>query len=346
MRCRILPSIIDGGSFMKPLTISFNNVFIKACSSVSGPKEKEGPLGEYFDYSFSHERANQKTFELGEKEMIEKAIEILLKKAKMPVDNISLMLGGDLSNQIAISNLVAKDLPLSFIGLYSACSTMILSLNLASVFVSSSYCDNVLCFSSSNYGTSERQFRYPLEYGVFKKAQTTITVSGCGACIVSNEKSRIRVNSATFGKVEDLKWDDVSDMGSPMAYAAYKTIKGHLENRKLNSSDYDLILTGDLSTLGTRILRELFEKDHNPLFNHLDAGNLVYSSSDKTKFMGGSGCGCITLASFGYIFKKMIKGDYKKVLLVGTGALHSQTSVQQKLTIPVVAHLIELEVVK
>ena len=44
---------------MKFLTLDFNNVFIRACSSVSGPKEKEGPLGSYFDYSFESERADQ-----------------------------------------------------------------------------------------------------------------------------------------------------------------------------------------------------------------------------------------------------------------------------------------------
>ena len=36
----------------------------------------------------------------------------------------------------------------------------------------------------------------------------------------------------------------------------------------------------------------------------------------------------------------------KKVLLVGTGALHSKTSVQQNNVIPVVAHAIEIEVVE
>ncbi|MBE6132007.1 MAG: stage V sporulation protein AD [Erysipelotrichaceae bacterium] len=330
---------------MNYLTLSFNNVFIRACSSVSGPKEKSGPLGNFFDYSFENERANQKTFEKGEVEMLKTSLEILLKKAKLPIDKISLCIGGDLSNQIALSNLIAKDLPLSFIGVYSACSTLILSMNLASVFVSSSYLDNVLCFSSSNYGTSERQFRYPLEYGIFKKDTTTITVSGAASCIISNEKSRIRVNHSTFGKVEDVMWDNVSDMGSPMAYGAYETIKHHLKNTSSKIEDFDLILTGDLSTLGSKILKELFLEDSINLYNHQDAGNLIYGE-DKSKFMGGSGSACIGLTSFGYIFKKMINKEYKKVLLVGTGALHSKTSVQQNNVIPVVAHAIEIEVVE
>ena len=68
---------------MNYLTLSFNNVFIRACSSVSGPKEKSGPLGDFFDYSFENERADQKTFEKGEVEMLKTSLEILLKKAKL-----------------------------------------------------------------------------------------------------------------------------------------------------------------------------------------------------------------------------------------------------------------------
>ena len=38
--------------------------------------------------------------------------------------------------------------------------------------------------------------------------------------------------------------------------------------------------------------------------------------------------------------------ELKKVLLVATGALHSQTTVNQKLNIPAIAHAISLEVVR
>jgi stage V sporulation protein AD len=41
----------------------------------------------------------------------------------------------------------------------------------------------------------------------------------------------------------------------------------------------------------------------------------------------------------------MLNKKYKKVLLVGTGALHSSTSVQQKASIPIVAHALEIEVI-
>ena len=40
----------------------------------------------------------------------------------------------------------------------------------------------------------------------------------------------------------------------------------------------------------------------------------------------------------------MKKGKLKKVLLVATGALMSQTMANQKLTIPAIAHAVSLEV--
>ena len=42
----------------------------------------------------------------------------------------------------------------------------------------------------------------------------------------------------------------------------------------------------------------------------------------------------------------MLKKEYKRVLLVATGALMSTTMVNQKLTIPSIAHAISLEVIE
>ena len=42
----------------------------------------------------------------------------------------------------------------------------------------------------------------------------------------------------------------------------------------------------------------------------------------------------------------MKKKNLKKVLIVATGALHSTTTVNQKETIPAIAHAISLEVLK
>jgi hypothetical protein len=88
---------------------------------------------------------------------------------------------------------------------------------------------------------------------------------------------------------------------------------------------------------------DLFKYDGIELTNHFDCGENIFAR-DKKFFCGGSGCACIGLLSFSYIKNMMKKGVYKKVLLVGTGSLHSVTSVNLKLPIPSIAHAISLEV--
>ena len=45
-----------------------------------------------------------------------------------------------------------------------------------------------------------------------------------------------------------------------------------------------------------------------------------------------------------YILEKMRNKELKRVLLVATGSLHSQTMVNQKKSIPSISHAISLEV--
>ncbi len=325
------------------LTLKFKDVYIQSSAAVAGPEEANGPLKPYFDYCFDSIYANQKSYEEGEKEMSKTAILTALKKSGLSSKDIDVAFGGDLTDQLAVSNFLAKEMPYSFIGVYGACSTAMLSLALAATFVSSKCAKNALCFSSSNYGSAERQFRYPTEYGIEKKDATTITVSGAGAALVGTRATKIKVIACTFGQVHDVQWTDVNDMGSPMAYAAFDTIASHLKHSKKTFKDYDLIMTGDLSEVGSKILKEMFEKEGKVFYNHIDSGSLVYEQGEKDKFSGGSGCGCIAITTYGYILNKMSRNEIKRILLVGTGALHSKTSVGQKNVIPVVAHAVELE---
>ena len=43
--------------------------------------------------------------------------------------------------------------------------------------------------------------------------------------------------------------------------------------------------------------------------------------------------------------KKLFYKKNKKILIVGTGALHNPTLVNQKKSIPAIAHVVELEVI-
>ena len=73
---------------------------------------------------------------------------------------------------------------------------------------------------------------------------------------------------------------------------------------------------------------------------------MIFDLDNQPVYAGGSGPACAPLVTYSYIFDLMKKKELNRVLLVATGALHSQTTVNQKLTIPSIAHAISLEAVK
>src|SRR5699024_7217755 len=58
---------------------------------------------------------------------------------------------------------------------------------------------------------------------------------------------------------------------------------------------------------------------------------------------GGSGTACSAVVTFGHLIQKLKTGKLKRVLCVATGSLHSPMTVQQKNTIPVIAHAVSIE---
>ena len=76
--------------------------------------------------------------------------------------------------------------------------------------------------------------------------------------------------------------------------------------------------------------------------NYADCGCMMYDKTERV-FMGGSGAGCSAAVLNSYVIKKLQKGEFKRVLLVSTGALMSTTTSQQGETIPGIAHAVELE---
>jgi hypothetical protein len=75
--------------------------------------------------------------------------------------------------------------------------------------------------------------------------------------------------------------------------------------------------------------------------NHIDAGSIIYKE-EQEKYNGGSGPVCLPLVLFNNILKQK---KYKKILVIATGSLHSPVLVNQKHSIPSIAHLISLEVI-
>ena len=327
-------------------TVKFNNVYVVASSTIGGLKEKEGPLFKYFDNTYDDLYCECKTFEQAEQKMLKESIDTVLKKSKLRDKDIDIMFGGDLLNQITSSTYVSRDYSIPLIGTFGACSSSMLTLGLASSYVEAGFAKKAMAFTSSHNATAERQFRYPTEYGVQKPDTTTYTVTGAGAIIVSDIISDIKVTSFTIGEVTDYEFNDANNMGVAMAPAAYNTLKQHFKDMNRDPNYYDLILTGDLSTYGKRIILELFKKDNIELSNYDDCGLIIYDKKNQDVFAGGSGCACCALTTYGYVLDKMKKKELKKVLVVATGALLSPTLIQQKETIPCIAHAVSLEVLE
>ena len=77
--------------------------------------------------------------------------------------------------------------------------------------------------------------------------------------------------------------------------------------------------------------------------NHIDCGEIIFDNENQNTDAGGSGCGCSAVVFTGYLYKKLMKKEIKKVLLVSTGALISTTSSLQGETIPGIAHAVAIE---
>lgn len=325
-------------------SIKFNNVYLRTTATVSGPREKKGPLGDTFDYSYMDAYCECENWEQAEMKLQSKAMGIALEKAGITSDEIDVIVGGDLNNQIAITNYNIRKFDIPFLGIYSACATSVEAMIIAALLIDKSGFDNVLTVTSSHNSTSERQFRYPTEYGGQKPNSMTSTATGAGVSIISKSAAPIKITGATIGKVIDPSLFDSQDMGRTMAPAAANVLKQHLEDFGRDVDDYDLILTGDLSKYGSIVFREIL-KEFNIIVknNYKDAGNLLYDTEKQEVFAGGSGIGCISLVAFSSVIEKMKSGLYSRVLLIATGALLNPIMVAQNESIPAVAHAIVLE---
>lgn len=323
-----------------------SEVYLNSTGTAVGPMESEGPLGALFDVKYNDLHCNEKNWELAERRLMEDSIASCLSKAKLTNDDINFFLAGDLLNQVVTANYVARGNEIPFLGIFGACSTSMESLAVGAALVDGGFAQRVVAAVSSHNATAERQFRYPTEYGGQKPDTATFTVTGAGAALISNEPSPIRITSATIGRVQDLGIKDPFDMGSAMAPAAADTIMTHLKETGMAAEDYDLIVTGDLSAVGAPIVKMLLkEKGIDVSNNHRDCGLMVYRP-DQEVFAGGSGCGCSAVVTYGHLVKELMSGSLKRILVVATGALLNPTMIQQKESIPTIAHAVALEGIK
>ena len=326
-------------------TIFFKNEpRITSFAAICGSKEKVGILGEYADITLEDDMYEESTFEKAECKMLTNAIALAIKKGGYEDRDIDALFSGDLLNQIISASFAARDYDFPFLGMYSACSTMSESILMGAAMVNAGYCNRIVAATGSHFASAERQYRFPLEQGTTRPPQSQWTVTGAGGCVIANEDKGIKVVSGTMGKVVDYGVTDVNNMGAAMAPAAAATIIQHLVDTNTSPEDYDLILTGELGALGSRILKDLtWEKGFDISSNHVDCGEIVYKVIER-EFQGGSGAGCSATVLNSYILSKMNAGLYSRVLFAATGALLSTVSSGQGESIPCISHAVQLEV--
>ncbi|WP_244833303.1 stage V sporulation protein AD [Clostridium sp. BJN0001] len=312
--------------------------------SVVGPKEGNGPLKSYFDKILNDDTCGKDSYEKAESNMMFTAISEAMKKASLTENDIDYLFAGDLLNQIISSSFAAREFSIPFFGLYGACSTMAESLSLGSIIMDGGFANYVVAATSSHFSAAERQFRFPLDYGTQRAQTAQWTVTGSGAMILAHTGNFPKVTYVTTGKVEDFGQKDANNMGAAMAPAAVATIAAHFNDTGRKPEDYDLIATGDLGSVGKKLADKLMlEYGYDISKEHVDCGEIIFDSKSQNTNSGGSGCGCSAVVFSGYIYKRLLRKEIKKVLLVSTGALMSTTSSLQGETIPGIAHAVAVE---
>ena len=282
---------------------------VRGFASVAGKKEREGPLGDQFTATVQDTTFGEKSWERAERRMQQMTLELALEKAGLTDADLDAAFAGDLLNQCIGSSFSLRNRGVPTLGLYGACSTMAESLLLAAMSVSGGYARTALAMTSSHFASSERQYRFPLGYG---------------------------------GSIVDRGICDANNMGAAMAPAAFATLRAHFDDLHCAPEDYDAIVTGDLGKLGSELLHGLLEKD-GIRADVQDCGVMIFDAQRQDVHCGGSGCGCSASVLCGPLLSRMERGELRRLLFCGTGALLSPLSTQQGESIPAVCHAVVLE---
>ena len=315
---------------------------IQSAASVVGHLEKSGPLGDCFDLHSANDRFGQRTWEKAEAEMQRMALNTALAKAKLCDLDLDAVFAGDLLNQCVGAAYGLKDFTVPYFGLYGACSTAAEGLTLAAMLVSAGVLDRAAAVASSHYCAAERQYRSPVEYGGQRAPTAQWTVTGAGAFIVGGvETAQVLIKGAMPGIVIEKGVRDAANMGAAMAPAAADTLLRFFTQTATRPEDFDLIATGDLGYEGGDILCQLMALegvDIRRVYN--DCGMMIYNRETQDTHAGGSGCGCSAAVLASYLLPKLVDGELRRVLVLGTGAMMSPQSISQGECIPAIAHLI------
>ncbi|MEK8129356.1 stage V sporulation protein AD [Paenibacillus filicis] len=318
---------------------------ILSTGTVVGPDEGAGPLADQFDIVHGDTKLGQDSWEKAEKKLMEEAAQHAIENAGLTKEHVQFYVGGDLMNQIISNSFAVRTMQIPYLGIFGACSTSMEGLAIASMMVDGGYAQYAMAGTCSHNSTAEKQFRYPTEYGSQKPPTSQYTVTGAGCAVVGKHGRGPVVTGATIGRVVDMGIKDPFNMGAAMAPAAVDTLQSHFRDFDRDPGYYDLIVTGDLATVGYDIAVDLLNKHGIPIGNttYKDCGLMIYDVNKQQVQAGGSGCGCSATVTYGHLYKRLMKGELKRVLVVATGALLSPLSFQQGESIPGIAHAVAIE---
>jgi stage V sporulation protein AD len=323
--------------------------FIVSSASIVGTKEGAGPLGAHFDVVGADDKFGQNTWEEAESTLQQEALGMAIGKAGLKKEEIRYLFAGDLLGQDMASTFGLLSFQIPLFGLYGACSTCGESISLAAMTVAAGYADYAAAVTSSHFAGAEKQFRFPLQYAATRSPAATWTVTGSGAYVIGREQpgasaKSVRIAGITTGRIVDYGIKDSMNMGAVMAPAAADAIACHLRDFERKPEDYDRIITGDLGTVGQKILIDLLrEQGYDIASVHEDCGIEIYDGSSQGTGAGGSGCGCSAATLSAYYLPRIAGGELRRVLFVPTGALLSPVSFNEGKTIPGIAHAVILE---
>lgn len=339
------------GSVGRSSIIFDSPVYIIGSGSVVGQLEGQGPLGQYFDEisTDKNDMFGADSWEKAESALQKEAIAVTLKKTGFEAKDIRYLFAGDLLGQTIASSFGVLDYQIPMFGLYGACSTCGESLSLGSIVVSAGYADKVLCLTSSHYASAQKEFRYPLEYGGQRPLYASWTVTGSAAFVLGANKpdknSKVAgITGVTTGKIVDFGIKDSFNMGAAMSPAAADTIITNFRDMDRSAKDYDAIITGDLGNVGKETLFNLLEKQGIDIQDkYYDCGILMFDQEKQDVHAGGSGCGCSATVLSAYLLKKLISGEWKRILFLPTGALLNKTSFNEGQNVPGICHGVVIE---
>ena len=324
-----------------------SHVYINGSASIVGTKEGEGPLGLLFDMVGEDDLFGCKTWEEAESSLQKDAVYMALQKAGKRPEDMRYIIAGDLLGQSIATSFGIMNFNIPLLGVYGACSTCGESLMVGAMTIAGGFADEVVCVTSSHFASAEKEFRFPLAYGNQRPLSASWTVTGSGAFVLSGEKgenAKARITGMTVGKIVDFGLKDSMNMGACMAPAAAATIAAHFEDYGSTPEEYDKIITGDLGTVGQKVLLDLLrDKGYDISSQHMDCGMEIYDAQQQDTHAGGSGCGCCAVTLSAYILKQLFEKNWKKVLFVPTGALLSKISFNEGQNVPGIAHGVVLE---